>query len=140
VSILLLDASIWLAALDTDDRHHAAARQLIDATTDGGSPLAALDLTLYEVANVAIVRWGSRAAADRVVRLVRLACPGTFERIDEELAGQAIRVAGKHGLTVYDAAYVATAQRHGWTLVSGDLTDLVQPGHAVAPETVEAER
>ena len=140
MSILLLDASVWLAALDTDDRHHKAARELIEAATDGGTSLAALDLTLYEVANVTVVRWGSRAAADRVVRLVRLACQGTLERIDEELAEQTIRVAIKHDLTAYDAAYVATARQRGWTLVSGDLTDLVRPGHAVAPETVEAER
>jgi hypothetical protein len=34
---------------------------------------------------------------------------------------------------VYDGAYVAAAHRRGWTLVSGDLHDLVDPGLAVSP-------
>jgi predicted nucleic acid-binding protein len=130
---LLLDASVWLAALDRDDSFHPAAQQLIEAAAAGTATLAALDLTLYEVANVAVVRWRSTADAGRLVTLVRLACPETLERADEELLGDAAAIAGRHGLTVYDGAYVAAARR-GWTLVSGDVGDLVRPGLATSPE------
>jgi predicted nucleic acid-binding protein len=82
VSALLLDASVWLAALDPDDRHHPPARQLIEASPDGSPILAALDLTLYEVANVAVVRWHSPPDAERLVELVRVACPDALERGD----------------------------------------------------------
>lgn len=34
LSHLLLDASIWLATLDPDDRYHAAARMLVESTGD----------------------------------------------------------------------------------------------------------
>ena len=127
---LLLDANVWLASIDPTDSNHAAARRLLDA--DGPS-LAALDLTLYEVANAATCSWRSPAEARKVVALVREACSGSIARIDEELADQAIRLATEHRLSVYDASYVAAAERHGWTLVSGDHKDLVEPGLAIAP-------
>jgi len=132
---LLLDASVWLAALDRDDSFHAAARQLLEAAAGGTATLAALDLTLFEVANVAVVRWRSTADAARLVTLVRLACPDTLERADDELLREAAAIADRRELTVYDGAYVAAGHRRGWTLVSGDLGDLVTPGLAVSPES-----
>lgn len=132
---LLLDASVWLAALDRDDPYHVAARQLLEAAASGTVTLAALDLTLYEVANVAVVRWRSPADAGRLVALVRVACPDTLDRADEELLRQAAAAAARHELTVYDGAYVAAGRRRGWTLVSGDLRDLVTPGLAISPDT-----
>jgi predicted nucleic acid-binding protein len=140
VSALLLDASVWLAALDPDDRHHPPARQLIEASPDGSPILAALDLTLYEVANVAVVRWHSPPDAERLVELVRVACPDALERADDELLRQAGAIAAGHDLTVYDAAYVAASRRHDWTLVSADLADLVEPGLAVSPDAAASER
>jgi predicted nucleic acid-binding protein len=134
VSALLLDASVWLAALDAEDRNHLAARAILEASADDTIVLAALDLTLYEIANVAVVRWGSSADAERLVDLVGLACPDTLQRVDETLARHAAAIAADHELTVYDAAYVASARNNDWTLVSSDIADLVRPGHAIPPE------
>lgn len=131
---LLLDASVWLAALDRDDSFHTPARQLLEAAAAGAVTPAALDLTLYEVANVAVVRWRSTADAARLVTLVRLACSNTLERADDELLREAAAIARRHELTVYDGAYVAAARRRGWTLVSGDVADLVTSGLAISPE------
>jgi predicted nucleic acid-binding protein len=130
---LLLDASVWLAALDRDDPHHASAQQLLEAAATRAATIAALDLTLYEVANVAVVRWRSPADAERLAALVVLACPATLERVDEALVRTATAVAARHGLTVYDGAYAAAAARRSWTLVSGDVTALVAPGLAISP-------
>jgi predicted nucleic acid-binding protein len=132
----LLDASTWLAAMDQDDRHHRAARALLEAASTGSLTLAALDLTLYEAANVAAVSWRSPQDAVATARLVVLACPDTLVPVDAELVEDAVAIAAEHGLTVYDGAYVAAARRHGWTLVSGDLRDLVRPGLALAPDAV----
>jgi predicted nucleic acid-binding protein len=161
LSELLLDASVWLAALDPDDRHYVAAKALVESTADDGGAeaggatiddggagddsgddvakvdpitLTALDLTLYEVANVAVVSWSSQADAERLLELIRLACPATIDRVDEERMREAAKIATEHDLTVYDAAYVAAARRHDWTLVSCDLKDLVRPGLAIAPD------
>jgi predicted nucleic acid-binding protein len=135
---LLLDASVWLAALDRDDSFHAAARQLLEVAASETAMLAALDLTLYEVADVAVVRWRSTPDAARLVTLISLACPDTLERADEGLLREAASIAGRHELTVYDGAYVAAGRRRGWTLVSGDIDDLVAPGLAISPEAATA--
>ncbi len=131
---LLLDASVWLAALDVDDANHAASRRLVEAGGKGDVTLAALDLTLYEVANVAVTRWRSPDDAKRVVQVVLAGCPQTIEPAGGELLEEAGGIAAEHRLTIYDAAYVACARRRQWKLVSGDVADLVKPGLAVNPE------
>lgn len=128
----LLDASVWVAFFDTNDRHHADTQRLLEAAS-GGQRFAALDLTLYEVGNVAISSWGSAADAVLLSTLVRRSCPDAILRIDESLYELAVELADAHDLSVYDAAYVAAAQQNDWTLVSGDRRDLVEPGHALDP-------
>lgn len=129
--MLLLDASVWIAAADSDDRYHTAARALV---LDPARPLGALDLTLYEIANVVGAIKGQREIAIRIAQTLLNRSEGALARIDEGLVEDAIALATKHGLTAYDAAYVATARKHAWTLVSADLKDLVKPGLAVAPD------
>lgn len=130
---LLTDASVWLAARDADDTSHAVARQYIEAATLRGPSLAALDLTLYEVANVTVRRWRRPREAHRLARMVREACEERLVRVDETLLGHTIDLAEAHDLSAYDAAYVACARLHGWTLVSLDERHLVAGGHAVLP-------
>jgi predicted nucleic acid-binding protein len=45
-----------------------------------------------------------------------------------------VSLADEHGLSAYDASYVAAAELTGWTLVSGDHADLVEPGLAITAE------
>jgi predicted nucleic acid-binding protein len=129
MSSLLLDSGVWLAARDVDDPHHEAAVALIA----GERRVAALDLTVYEVANVAIRSWRSLERARIVTALVRDACADAIARVDD-LVEQTIELGALHGLTSYDAAYVAAAGQNSWTLVSTDMRDLVRPGLALAPD------
>lgn len=129
--MLLLDASVWIAAVDEDDRFHVRARELVMAT---GRPLAALDLTVYEVANVLGARKGAPELARRLARAIPERCEGPLIRVSPELAEHAIKLSVRHGLTVYDAAYIAAAHMCGATLVSADIKDLVAPGLAISPE------
>lgn len=128
---LLLDASVWLAAVDRDDPFHESARALV---AEPGAGRAALDLTLYEVGNVAVRRWRDLGRATRLLRVVVTACGDRLAGVDQELALAAVSLAEEYGLTVYDAAYVAAARRHGWRLVSGDIVDLVDRKLAIAPD------
>jgi predicted nucleic acid-binding protein len=129
--MLLLDASVWIAAVDSEDRYHTAARALV---LDPARPLGALDLTLYEIANVVGVVKRQREIATRIAQTLLKRSEGALVRVDEALAEHAIALAIEHGLTAYDAAYVAAARMHTWTLVSADLKDLVKPGLAAAPD------
>jgi predicted nucleic acid-binding protein len=98
--VIFLDASVLLAAEDTDDAQHAAALALLRT-----GELATIDLALYETTNVAVTRWGDPAAAARLrQRIWTIAELGTLVRIDPELGGDIARLADDHGLSGYDAA------------------------------------
>lgn len=127
---LLLDAHVWLAAHDAADADHTAARELLEATE---IELAALDLTLYEVTNVCVVRWHDAGLGERLAAAITLACGPRLIRVDSPLIGQAAALAAMHGLTVYGAAYAAAAARDDIRLVSGD-SDLLAPGLAASPD------
>jgi predicted nucleic acid-binding protein len=131
---LLLDAGVWVAAKDADDRYYDVARGLVfDVTV----PVAALDLTIYEVANVVGSRWGRPDVARELCRSIPKRCDDLVLAVDVDLVDAAVDVAAEYDLTAYDAAYVAAARRHGWTLVSADIADLVSKGLAVAPDAAD---
>jgi predicted nucleic acid-binding protein len=127
--VYLVDASVWVSLVERDSPHREAAASLV---RNGG--LAALDLTLYEIGNAVGVKQGDATEASRIVSLLLRCCRDRLLAIDGELLESALRVAAEHGLTAYDAAYVAAAKRNGWTLVSTDIADLVSNGLAVTPD------
>lgn len=126
---MILDAGVWLAASNADSPHHAASRQLVLS----GS-VRSLDLTAYEIANVAVRVWGSAARAHSLAQALFRACGDRLIRVDGGLAAEAITAASELGLSGYDAAYYAASRRFAEPLVSLDLRDLVEPGHAITPE------
>lgn len=131
MTTLLLDASVWIAAKDRDSPHYEDARLL---AVDPARPVAALDLTLYEVANVLGCVKGHPGEAADLCRLVAGRSGSDLVAIDPQMLESGLRIAAEHGLTAYDAAYVAAARRHDWTLVSVDIADLVSRGLAVTPD------
>lgn len=130
--MIFLDASVLLAAEDADDREHQAALALLRS-----GDLATLELALYETTNVAIVRWEDPEAADRLAkRIWAIAELGTLVRVDSQLGTEIAHLATEHGLSAYDAGYVAAARRLGVTLASCDERDLVRPGLAELPSAL----
>lgn len=128
---LLIDASVWGKLAEPGDRFHRESRELL---IDSKADLAALDLTLYEVANAVGVKMGQPKRAQWLSELVGIRCADRLVRIDPRLLASAVEVAAEHALTAYDAAYVAVARRRGWQLVSLDMRDLVSKGLAVTPD------
>jgi predicted nucleic acid-binding protein len=128
--LLLLDASVWIAAgLPANPSHAAAA-----ALARGGGGVAALDLTLYEVVNAVAKKYRRPDQAERLVRVILRTCGDDLVRVDRALGEEVAEVVSEYGLTAYDAAYVAAARRNGWQLVSLDVRDLVSKGLAVTPD------
>lgn len=73
-----------------------------------------------------------------MAELIVKRCSGeSLVAADPDLMGMATSVAGEHGLTAYDASYVAAATSNGWTLVSADIADLVSKGLAVTPDDAD---
>jgi predicted nucleic acid-binding protein len=134
LTALLVDAGVWVAARDPEDRFHAGSVALVN---DFEVSVAALDLTLYEVCNAIGVRRREPAAARHMSRLILARCRDRLTELDAELVEPMLELAAEHRLTAYDAAYVAAARRHGMTLVSTDVADLVSKGLAVTPDACD---
>ncbi len=129
--MLLLDSGIWIAAGAPGHRWHTESAELVRHPP---RRLAALDLTLYEVANVVGAHGGDPAGARTLTRLLQRRCGEHLLAVDPDLIDGAVDLAAEHGLSAYDAAYVAAARRNAWQLVSIDVRDLVSKGLAVTPD------
>jgi len=132
LTTLLLDASVLLAAFDSDDDQHEPARSLL---SDDGVSLATLDLARYEVTNVAVRAWRDPTAVPGLLEAIdRLAGDGGVVHSTRPLLSSAAELAERHSISVYDAAYVAAAAGDR-ELVSCDRRDLVSKGLAVLPHS-----
>lgn len=117
-----MDASVLLASEDADDENHQDARRLLA----GGELVTTLDLAFYEVTNVAVRAWRDHSAAHRLrERVAALADDGGLVRAESLLLAIAAALAEEHGISVYDAAYVAASRETESQLVSCDVRDLV---------------
>ena len=134
MSVRLADAGVWAAIADPNERFHAAAHAMVSALEQ---PLGILDLTLYEVANVVGSKWKKPQEGRSLLRLMEARCEDNIVAADLGLLESAMELAAEHDLTAYDAAYVAAARDHGWTLVSTDVADLVSKGLAVTPDAAD---
>ncbi len=128
---VLLDSGVWIASRTPGERFNEPALEIV---LDTSRPAAALDLTLYEIANVVGARRGDLGTLARIFRSVERRCVDGIVRVDVDLVEATAEIAVEYSLTVYDAAYVAVARRHDWTLVSTDIRDLVSKGLAVTPD------
>jgi predicted nucleic acid-binding protein len=129
--VFLVDASVWVTLAEAGSPYRESAMSLI---REQGPSLSVLDLTLYEVANAIGVKQRAASEASRITRLLLKCCRDRVLAIDFELVESALQIASEHTLTAYDAAYVAAARRHGLTLVSIDVRDLVSRRLAVTPD------
>ena len=78
----LVDASVWVAASDPEDRFHAPSSELV---RDLLVSTAALDLTLYEVANAVGVRRERPDDARHLSRLIVRRCRERLVAVEPEL-------------------------------------------------------
>lgn len=137
MSTLLLDASVILAAFDSDDELHGQSKTLL-ANPD--VTLTTLDLARYEVANVAVRGWCEAGQVAPLLEAIdRISGDGGVIPSTTPLLSHAAKLADEHTISVYDAAYVAAADQCGGTLVSCDIRGLVSNGLASSPASVHLE-
>ena len=131
--MFLVDSSVWVAAVMPQHPQHVQAERFLRV----GPPLMVLDLTLYEVANVVARNYGELDVARRLVQGLFRGSARPPLQADVTLFEHGLDLMSEHGLTAYDAAYVAAARRNGWQLVSLDVRDLVSKGLAVTPDAAD---
>lgn len=117
----------------------APARAILDAHTDGTLTAVVLDLTVYELGNVAARALG--LPGERVVTILdrlELICDEGL-RLSPKARKDAAELAAAHRLTFYDAAYWAVARERDIALVTADA-ELLQAGAGLAPTAFIAAR
>ena len=108
------------------------ARALRDATTRGDVQTRIIDLALYEMGNVLLrsLGWSGAAVADQLADIVTIC--GAPLALGLDWHRRAAVVGQQHGLTYYDAAWVAAAEALDVALVSADA-QLLGAGMAESP-------
>lgn len=135
---IVSDASVAVKWFHAEGEEEVGeARALLSAHKARTVALSVLDLTAYEVGN-ALMR-GRAAASDEQVATVldSLAeiCPALRPNLEE--LRLATRLASRHGLTLYDAAYAAVAKSRNATLATLDR-DLLDAGLGSRPSELVA--
>jgi len=118
--MIVLDASVILKWLLDDEAGRARATGFRKAHAAGTETIAVPDLLFYEIANVLTMK-KQLAEADSADGL-SLVWDFQLEQYDFGLEAflAAMSIARRHGITVYDAAYVELARRLQCTVVTAD--------------------
>jgi predicted nucleic acid-binding protein len=103
-----------------------------------GMKTVAPDLVVVELTNVAVKRVRNGA----IPRVVGERMVGSVRRLFDELAptgdlvARAFALAADHGLSTYDATYVALAEARGCDLITADLRLISRAAQAGLPVTL----
>jgi Predicted nucleic acid-binding protein, contains PIN domain len=133
MALTILDAGVIIAILDSNDVHHAAARDAVTQALRRGEELA-IPASAYAEVLVGPYRQNSKAAA--TVDAFLAALPARVEPATREIAAVAAELRARHGarLRLPDALVVATAiELHAASLLT---TDAGWPSLPIAVEVV----
>lgn len=131
MNLLLLDASVLLAAFDTEDRYHHQARKILEYPA---ASVATLDLARYETVNVVIRAWQQPNLVPTLLAVIdRVGDDGGLIPSTTRLLQLAADLAIENDISVYDATYAAAAIDSGSRLISCDHRDLINKNLAQPP-------
>lgn len=134
MDVLVVDASVWVAAFDTTDTHHQGSVAFLRAVEDEGVALSTPALALVETGCAIARRTGSDASASAATGMLMHRPSLTIEPMSSALLATAIEVGIQRRLRGADAVYAATARVTGGQLVACDRV-LLERGDAIAPTT-----
>jgi toxin FitB len=127
--VIVLDASVLIAHLDSDDRHHEDAQILLEAS--GEEPLGASAITLAETL-VSPARADRLADAETALQRLGVAELTLGENTPRRLA----QLRAEINLKMPDCCVLLAAQEHAGTVASFD-TDLLTAASKLGLETAE---
>jgi predicted nucleic acid-binding protein len=133
MALTILDAGVIIAILDSNDLHHAAAKEAVTQALRRGEELA-VPASAYAEVLVVPYRQSSKAAA--TVDAFLAALPARVEPATREIATVAAELRARHGATLRlpDALVVATAvELHAASLLT---TDAGRPSLPIPVEVV----
>lgn len=136
--MLVVDASVWVAAFDPTDTHHLPSVAFLRAVEAEHVPVVVPAFGVVEIACAIARRTGSETAASSATRALMADPDLSVEPMSAELLAAATQVGISRRLRGADALYVATALIVGGRLVAWDR-EMLERGDALEP-TVWQER
>lgn len=132
MTVLIIDASVWVSAADATDAFSEPSRTFLSGVTRRAIPVALPDFTELEFACALArrLRDGERAKdlAGQMLRSPLVA----VHSLDSALLRRAVEVGTRQLLRAGDAVYAAVAELTGGQVVSWDQ-ELIQRVGAVTP-------
>jgi predicted nucleic acid-binding protein len=130
--MLTLDANIWIAAYDQQDRFHAPSTRFLFTVIRQGQALNGPAFVLVE-AGCALARRAQRAAAGQAaLKRLRIHPLLTLHPLNDALLASASRLGIQYLLRGADALYAATAELTSAQLISWD-EEPVHRANAITP-------
>lgn len=126
--MIVLDASVLIAHLDSGDRHHAESQILLEAS--GEQPLGASSITLAETL-VSPARAGRLTDAEAALRQLGIDELALSENAPARLA----RLRAEIGLKMPDCCVLLAAQEHAGLVASFD-SDLLAGARKLGLRTI----
>lgn len=117
---MVIDASVWVAAVLARDAHHRDAAALLHHVIETGSTVATPLLSLPEVAGAIARQTENAKLAEKITVFLRSQSWIQFMPLNDELTAAAATIAAQQRLRGADAVYVALAAQRTMTLVTLD--------------------
>ena len=121
----VVDASVVVKWFSQFEEDAASAEKLLNSHIGGTLMLMSSSLVLYEVCNA--LRFNPHLGKEDVSRAAMSLVKLELELVDfSEVFESAVGLAFSHGITVYDAAYLAVSQTRHIPLVTADYKFLAK--------------
>lgn len=117
---MVIDASVWVAALLINDTHHDASVALLRALVQHKQQAAISVLAWPEIAGAIARRTGDNELARNAIAFLNKQAWLEYVPLDEPLARYTITVATEQRLRGSDAVYVALASQRDGMLITLD--------------------
>jgi predicted nucleic acid-binding protein len=129
--VFVVDASVWVARFNDNDRFHRTSREWITSMMIGSVRLVEPVILFAEVSGALSRMMNDRDAADRSMAALISMPAMSLLPVDASLARQAARIASELRIRGVDAIYVALAEREEMDLVSWDSDHLSRASQRV---------
>jgi predicted nucleic acid-binding protein len=136
--MVVIDASVWVSRLVSQDVHHDASRRWLEEYTEHGGRIITPALLLPEVAGAISRRTGESKLANQVVKQLQRLPLLQLVSVDQRLGQAAARLAANLGLRGADAVYVAVAEQLTVPLLTWDKEQIDKAGKLVQAVTPDS--
>jgi predicted nucleic acid-binding protein len=130
--VLVVDASVWLAAFDPSEVDHPASVAFLQAVERDGTPLAIPAFGIVETGCAIARRTGSRAIAEEATRTLARNARLSVVPTHDQIVALALDIGIERRLRGADAVYAATAAHVGGRLITWDR-ELLERADARTP-------